>query len=69
MKLSARNVLKGTVKTIKAGPINAEVVVELAPGLQIASIITKQSCKNLGLKKGKKAFVIVKASSVMVGVE
>ena len=69
MKLSARNVIKGTIKAIETGAVNAEVVVEIAPGLEIAAIITKKSCKHLGLKKGKEAYVIVKASSVMIGTE
>ncbi len=50
MKLSARNVLKGTVKSIEIGAVNVEVVVKVAPGLEITSIITKKSCENLGLE-------------------
>ena len=69
MKLSARNVLKGTVKTIEAGMVNAEVVVDIAPGLEMASIITKKSCKELGLKVGGKAYVVVKASNVMIATD
>lgn len=69
MKLSARNVLKGTVKSIEIGAVNAEVAVELAPSLEVISIITKKSCETLGLEVGKEAYVVVKASNVMIGVE
>lgn len=69
MKLSARNVLKGAVKSVAIGPVNAELTVEVAPGLLITSIITKKSCEDLKLKVGKKAYAIIKASSVMIGVE
>ena len=69
MKISARNVFKGTVKSVDTGAVNAEVVVEIAPGIEIASILTKRSCENLGLEVGKEASVIIKASSVMVGVD
>jgi molybdopterin-binding protein len=69
MKLSARNVFKGTIKAIEIGAVNAEVAVEVAPGLEMTSIITKRSCQNLGLEVGKEAFVIVKASNVMIGSE
>jgi molybdate transport system regulatory protein len=69
MKLSARNVLKGTVKSIEIGAVNAEVAVELAPDLEVVSIITKKSCETLGLEVGKEAYVVVKASNVMIGVE
>ena len=67
MKLSARNVLKGTVKAVEIGAVNVEVTVEVAPGLKMTSIITKKSAENLELEVGKEAFVIVKASNVMIG--
>lgn len=67
MKLSARNVLKGTVKNVDIGAVNVEMLVEVAEGVIIASIITKKSFENLGLEIGKEAFVVIKASDVMIG--
>jgi molybdopterin-binding protein len=69
MKLSARNVLVATVKTVTPGAVDTEVVVELAPGIEIVSIITKKSAETLGLKSGGKAYAVIKASSVMIGVD
>jgi molybdopterin-binding protein len=69
MKLSARNVLKGRVVAITPGAVNVEVVIEIAPGVQVVSIITKSSAESLGLAVGKEAYAVVKASSVMVAVE
>lgn len=69
MKTSARNTLKGTVKQITPGAVNTEVVIELPGGVEIVSIITKSSAERLGLVVGKEAFAVVKASSVMVGVD
>jgi molybdopterin-binding protein len=69
MKLSARNVLPATVKAVKPGAVDTEVVVELSPGIEMVSIITKQSAEKLGLKPGVKAYAIVKASNVMIGVD
>lgn len=69
MKLSARNMIKGTVKSVDLGVVNAEVVVEVAPGVEITAMITKQSCLDLGLEEGKEAQVVIKASSVMIGAE
>lgn len=69
MKLSARNVIKGTVTAVTIGAVNAEVAVEVAPGLELTSIITKASCENLGLAVGKPAWVVIKASNVMIGAE
>jgi len=69
MKLSARNILKGTVKTITDGAVNTEVVVELPGGQEIVSIITKSSAHNLGLAKGKSVYSVIKASSVILAVD
>ncbi|MCL4273922.1 MAG: TOBE domain-containing protein [Anaerolineales bacterium] len=69
MKLSARNVLKGKVVKITKGAVNSEVTIEVAGGLQVVSIITNSSVKSLGLKKGKEAYAVIKASNVMVAVE
>jgi molybdopterin-binding protein len=69
MRLSARNILSATVKAVTPGAVDTEVVLELAPGIQMVSIITKQSAEKLGLKPGVKAYAIVKASNVIVGVD
>jgi molybdate transport system regulatory protein len=69
MKVSARNSLKGTVKSIEIGAVNAEVVIELADGHAVTSIVTKESIKTLGLVKGGTAYAIIKASNIMLGVD
>ncbi len=69
MKLSARNVIKGKVIMIVKGAVNSEVTIEVAGGTQIVSIITNSSVKGLGLKKGKDAYAVIKASNVMVAVD
>lgn len=69
MKISARNVLSGTIISITRGPVSTEVVLEIAPGVQIASSITTNSADALKLKEGAKAYGVIKASSVMIGVD
>lgn len=69
MKISARNALKGKVKQIEEGAVNTEITVELPGGIEIVSIITKKSAAGLGLVKGKDVYAVVKASSVMIGVD
>ncbi len=69
MRLSARNVLKGKVKSVVHGAVNSEVVIELPGGIEVVSIITKASAESLGLAPGKVAYAVIKASSVMVGVD
>jgi molybdopterin-binding protein len=68
MKISARNVLKGTVKKLVQGAVNCEVTIELPGGMEVVSIITKSSVDDLELAEGKEAYAIIKASSVMIGV-
>jgi len=69
MRLSARNVLKGKVKKVKAGAVNTEVILELAQGVEVVSIITKESAENLQLAPGKDAYAVVKASNVMIAID
>jgi molybdopterin-binding protein len=69
MKISARNVLEGKVKSISHGAVNSEVIVELPGGAEVVSIITKSSAESLGLAEGQKVYAVVKASNVMIAVD
>jgi molybdopterin-binding protein len=69
MKISARNQLKGKVIKVTPGAVNSEIAIELPGGQQVVSIITKASADSLGLKVGKEAYAVVKASSVMIAVD
>jgi len=66
MKISARNVLKGKVKKIAHGMVNSEIVVEIPGGVEITSIITKNSAEHMGLKEGSEVYAVIKATSVML---
>jgi len=69
MKLSARNVLKGKIKQVKVGAVNTEVILELSKGVEVVSIITKESAESLQLAAGKDAYAVIKASNVMVAID
>jgi len=69
MQLSARNQLPGTIVRIKKGVVTAEVIVRIAGGHEIASVITMSSVKSLGLKRGSRVTAVVKATEVMIGVD
>lgn len=69
MKLSARNMLKGTVTAIHPGAVNAIVILELDGGQLVTASISMGSLKDLKLEVGKEAFAIIKASSVIIGVD
>lgn len=68
MLLSARNCLAGTVKSVEPGAVNAEVVLTLAGGTEVAAIVTKEAVGDLGLKPGVAATAVIKASHVILGV-
>jgi molybdopterin-binding protein len=69
MQISARNIIQGTVKSIELGAINTEVVLEVSPGVEIVSVITKDSADKLGIAVGKQTYAVIKSSDVMIAVE
>jgi len=69
MKISARNIIKGTIKEILVGAVNSEIVIETSSGERIVSVITKESVESMGLKVGSSVYAVIKASNVMVAVD
>ncbi|MCP5305075.1 MAG: TOBE domain-containing protein [Chromatiaceae bacterium] len=69
MKISARNMLKGTVVDVRKDGVAAQVQVDIGGGNIVTSTITSDSASRLGLEKGKAATVVVKASDVMLAVD
>lgn len=67
-KISARNVLCGTVEALAEGPVNEEVTVKLSGGNLLTSIITRESARKLALNTGDHVCAVIKASSVILGV-
>lgn len=68
MKISARNQLKGKVVDVKKGATTAHVHIDVGGQILTASI-TNESVDELKLAAGKPVYAIIKASSVMVGVD
>jgi molybdopterin-binding protein len=68
MKLSARNQLKGTVKSVTKGQTTAHVEIDVG-GTVLTASITNEAVDALALKVGQSAYAVVKASDVMVGVD
>lgn len=69
MKLSARNQFKGTVVNIQEGAVNGIVKIDIGGGNVISATISMASIKELGLQVGGEAYAVIKATSVMVGVD
>lgn len=68
MKLSARNVLAGTVVELTKGAVTTHVRIDIG-GNTVTSAITNAAAEELGLAVGKPAYAVIKASDVMVGVD
>lgn len=66
MKISARNVLSGTVTEIVIGAVTSHVRIDVGGSVVTASI-TNEAVEELDLKVGDKAYAVVKATDVMVG--
>jgi molybdopterin-binding protein len=69
MNISARNTLKVTVKSVVHGAVNSEIIVELSGGVEVVSIITKDSAERLELSQGKEVYAVIKASDVMIATD
>lgn len=67
VKLSARNVLKGTVTEIEVGTVNAVVKLDIGAGQMISSMITLDALKDLDVTVGNEVYAIIKSSSIILG--
>ena len=69
LKTSARNQFRGRVKTVRRGAVNADVVLDVGAGLEIFANITNEAVADLGLKRGREAIALVKASFVILATD
>lgn len=69
MEVSARNQIKGTVKSINADQVMAEVVITLPGGSELVSVITAESAQRLQLAVGREVTVLIKSTDVMLASE
>jgi molybdopterin-binding protein len=68
MKISARNQIQGTITDVHKGATTSHVVID-AGGTKITASITNEAVDQLKLVKGQKAYAVIKASDVMVGID
>jgi molybdate transport system regulatory protein len=66
MKVGARNRIVGKVTEIKKGSVMCLVKVEVPAKSRMASVMTLESLKELGLTKGDKVEVVVEAVNVLL---
>lgn len=69
MQISARNQLNGIVTKVEHGAVNTAVTIEISDGVEIVSIITKQSAEQLQITGGSVVYAVIKASDVMIATE
>lgn len=67
MQLSARNKLKGTVKSVKLAGVMAEIVIDLPDGQEIVSAITRGSVESMNIKEGDQVYAVIKSTEIMIG--
>jgi molybdopterin-binding protein len=65
VKISARNQLRGTVKSITRGEATANVALDVA-GQRLVASITVEAVEDLGLSEGSEVTAVIKASDVMI---
>lgn len=66
---SARNRFPGRVAEVKTSAIASEVIVELADGTKVCSLVTKESIDKLHIEPGMDMVVMFKAFSVILNAE
>ena len=69
MRLSARNQIKGKVTAIDRGPIHSKVRIDIGSGNHLTSVISTEAVEDLKLAVGQTCFAVIKATSVMVGID
>jgi molybdopterin-binding protein len=69
LKLSARNQFKGKVIKVEEGVVTALVVLDIGDGKKVTSTISMDALRDLGIKVGSEATAIIKATSVILGVD
>ena len=66
LRFSARNMLRGVIKQVIWGAVNVEIRLEVAPGLELISVITKASAEELGLEEGLEVYAVIKSNNIMI---
>jgi molybdopterin-binding protein len=65
-QVSARNRFSGTVREVKVEGLMAQVEVVVTEPAVLTAIVTADSVKELGVKRGDPIVAVIKATSVMV---
>ena len=69
LTLSARNQFRGKVMSVERGAVNSIVRLSVLKGLTVSATISNNAVDELGLESGKEALAVIKATSVMIGID
>jgi len=69
LKISARNRLKGVVKSVEKGDIIAKVKLEVKAPAVITALISREAVDDLNIKTGDSVEAVIKATEVMIAKE
>jgi len=66
LKISARNRLKGVVKSVEKSDLVAKVKVEVTSPAIVTALISREAVEDLEIKTGDKVEAVIKATEVMI---
>ena len=69
LPLSARNQFPGKILGVEKGAVNSIVRISALGGCTISATISNNAVEELGLKEGEAALAVIKATSVMIGID
>ena len=69
MRISARNMLRGTIVEIVKGQTTAHVRIDIGDGKVVTAAITNEAVDDLQLRPGQEAHAVIKASDVMIATD
>ena len=69
LPLSARNQFPGKILGVEKGVVNSIVRMSALGGCTISATISNNAVEDLALKEGENALAVIKATSVMVGID
>jgi len=69
LKISARNRLKGVVKSVDKGDVIAKVKLEIKIPAVITALISREAVEDLKIKTGDNVEAVIKATEVMIAKE
>ncbi len=69
LKISARNQLKGVVRSVEKGDVIAKVKIEISAPVVVTALISREAVEDLNIKAGDSVEAVIKATEVMIAKE